>query len=293
MFTGSTATGRTVAEQAGDAAHRRIDGARRQERDDRAARTPTSGAPSRAPSARCSRTPASSASRSSGCSCTSRSRTSSPRSWSSACSGMKLGTTLDYGADMGSLISAVAARDGDDARRRRGVEGRRGAGRRHARGRTSARTSTSRRCSAASTDGMTLFRDETFGPVVAISRFSSEDEVVARANDSDYGLNFSRLDARHAARPRDRHAPAGRHGQRQRGLHRRVGVGGRADGRHEGIRARPPPRRARHPEVHRGADHRRAAAAADRTAAAACATALWTRVMTVSLRLLRRTPGVR
>jgi succinate-semialdehyde dehydrogenase/glutarate-semialdehyde dehydrogenase len=40
-------------------------------------------------------------------------------------------------------------------------------------------------------DGMTLFRDETFGPVVSITRFSSEDDVVARANDSDYGLNFS------------------------------------------------------------------------------------------------------
>src|SRR5439155_1417580 len=40
-------------------------------------------------------------------------------------------------------------------------------------------------------DGMSLFRDETFGPVVSISRFSSEDEAVARANDSDYGLNFS------------------------------------------------------------------------------------------------------
>ena len=40
-------------------------------------------------------------------------------------------------------------------------------------------------------DGMTLFREETFGPVVAISRFDSEDEVVERANDSDYGLNFS------------------------------------------------------------------------------------------------------
>jgi succinate-semialdehyde dehydrogenase/glutarate-semialdehyde dehydrogenase len=40
-------------------------------------------------------------------------------------------------------------------------------------------------------DGMTLFKDETFGPVVAISRFTSEDEVIKRANDSDYGLNFS------------------------------------------------------------------------------------------------------
>jgi succinate-semialdehyde dehydrogenase/glutarate-semialdehyde dehydrogenase len=40
-------------------------------------------------------------------------------------------------------------------------------------------------------DGMTLFRDETFGPVASLSTFSSEDEVVARANDSDYGLNFS------------------------------------------------------------------------------------------------------
>jgi succinate-semialdehyde dehydrogenase/glutarate-semialdehyde dehydrogenase len=40
-------------------------------------------------------------------------------------------------------------------------------------------------------EGMTLFTDETFGPVVAISRFASEDEAVTRANDSDFGLNFS------------------------------------------------------------------------------------------------------
>src|SRR3954452_24332127 len=40
-------------------------------------------------------------------------------------------------------------------------------------------------------EGMTLFRDETFGPVVAVSRFSDIEDVVARANDSDYGLNFS------------------------------------------------------------------------------------------------------
>jgi succinate-semialdehyde dehydrogenase / glutarate-semialdehyde dehydrogenase len=40
-------------------------------------------------------------------------------------------------------------------------------------------------------EGMTLFRDETFGPVASISTFSSEEEAIARANDSDYGLNFS------------------------------------------------------------------------------------------------------
>jgi succinate-semialdehyde dehydrogenase / glutarate-semialdehyde dehydrogenase len=40
-------------------------------------------------------------------------------------------------------------------------------------------------------NGMTLFTDETFGPVVAVSRFASDDEAVARANDSDFGLNFS------------------------------------------------------------------------------------------------------
>jgi succinate-semialdehyde dehydrogenase/glutarate-semialdehyde dehydrogenase len=40
-------------------------------------------------------------------------------------------------------------------------------------------------------EGMTMFADETFGPVVAISRFSSDDEVVERANDSDFGLNAS------------------------------------------------------------------------------------------------------
>ena len=38
---------------------------------------------------------------------------------------------------------------------------------------------------------MTLFAEETFGPVVSLQRFSSPDEAVEKANDSPYGLNFS------------------------------------------------------------------------------------------------------
>jgi succinate-semialdehyde dehydrogenase/glutarate-semialdehyde dehydrogenase len=41
------------------------------------------------------------------------------------------------------------------------------------------------------TEDMELYSEETFGPVAAIYRFSSEDEAIARANASDFGLNFS------------------------------------------------------------------------------------------------------
>jgi succinate-semialdehyde dehydrogenase / glutarate-semialdehyde dehydrogenase len=40
-------------------------------------------------------------------------------------------------------------------------------------------------------EDMTLFADETFGPVASVSRFSSDEEAIARANDSKFGLNFS------------------------------------------------------------------------------------------------------
>ena len=41
------------------------------------------------------------------------------------------------------------------------------------------------------TDEMALARDETFGPVVAVARVADAEEAVRRANDTDYGLNAS------------------------------------------------------------------------------------------------------
>ena len=38
------------------------------------------------------------------------------------------------------------------------------------------------------TEAMAIMREETFGPVLPIARVSSDEEAVARANDSDYGL---------------------------------------------------------------------------------------------------------
>lgn len=46
------------------------------------------------------------------------------------------------------------------------------------------------------TEDMLLCREETFGPVLAIYRVGSDDEAVARANDSRYGLNASVWSAR-------------------------------------------------------------------------------------------------
>jgi succinate-semialdehyde dehydrogenase/glutarate-semialdehyde dehydrogenase len=57
-------------------------------------------------------------------------------------------------------------------------------GKRHARGRTFFEPTVLGECAPA----MSLFREETFGPVAPLFRFGSEEEVIALANDTEYGL---------------------------------------------------------------------------------------------------------
>ena len=46
------------------------------------------------------------------------------------------------------------------------------------------------------THEMRIMREETFGPVLPVMAFDSDDEAVRLANDSEYGLGGERLDAR-------------------------------------------------------------------------------------------------
>ena len=54
-------------------------------------------------------------------------------------------------------------------------------------------------------------REEIFGPVAALVPFDTEDEAVALANDTDYGLAVLGLDDRPVPRPPGRPADARRH----------------------------------------------------------------------------------
>jgi succinate-semialdehyde dehydrogenase/glutarate-semialdehyde dehydrogenase len=110
--------------------------------------------------------------------------------FAAAARAMKLSPELDYGADMGSLVTAkqleTVTHHVDDA---------------VAKGATVLAGGRARpdigpffyepTILTGVREGMVAFRDETFGPVVSLYPVQSEEEAIARANDSAYGLNFS------------------------------------------------------------------------------------------------------
>jgi succinate-semialdehyde dehydrogenase / glutarate-semialdehyde dehydrogenase len=103
---------------------------------------------------------------------------------------IQIGNAADFGCDMGSLINhdqlARVSGHVEDARSK-GATVLTGARR---------RTDIGEFCYEPTiltgvTPEMDCYADETFGPVVSVYPVANEAEAVARANDSDYGLNAS------------------------------------------------------------------------------------------------------
>ena len=84
--------------------------------------------------------------------------------------------------------------------------------------------------------GMRVVREETFGPLLTVERFATEDEAIALGNDTTYGLAGAVWTARRGAGAPGGRGAAPRHGVDQR---LRPVRAGRGVGRHEALRQRP------------------------------------------------------
>jgi succinate-semialdehyde dehydrogenase/glutarate-semialdehyde dehydrogenase len=110
--------------------------------------------------------------------------------FATATKAMKLSAAIDYSGDMGSLVSQkqldTVARHVDDA---------------VAKGATVLAGGKARpdlgpyfyepTILTGVDETMEVYAHETFGPLVSLYRVADEDEAIAKANDSEYGLNFS------------------------------------------------------------------------------------------------------
>jgi len=103
---------------------------------------------------------------------------------------MKLGWSKSWDVDMGSLISRHHAEKVMNRIHRAVLDGAKVLAGGAVRGELGA-TFVEPTVLAGATDTMPISREETFGPVVAMYPVRNAEEAIARANDSDFGLNAS------------------------------------------------------------------------------------------------------
>ena len=110
--------------------------------------------------------------------------------FAAAAQAMTLSAGLDYSGDMGSLVSQkqldTVVRHVEDAKAK-GATVLAGGNARRDLGPYFFEPTILTEVDAS----MEVFAHETFGPVVSLYRVADEEEAIAKANDSDYGLNFS------------------------------------------------------------------------------------------------------
>ena len=129
---------------------------------------------------------------------------------------LKLGNGLDEGVNQGPLIEEKAVEKVEqhitDALAKGAVclTG----GKRSALGGTFFRTD----CLSGVTAQMAVAREETFGPLCPVFRFETEAEVIAAANDTEYGFGSLPLYGRYRPSVARRRSLGIRHGRYQYGL---------------------------------------------------------------------------
>ena len=123
---------------------------------------------------------------------------------------IRLGIGLDDATEAGALITAehrAGSRATSRPRSRRAPGSWPAAAARRSRSSRPA-SSTARRCSPTSTATMRIIREEVFGPVLTIERFTTEDEAIELGNDTTYGLAGAVWTADPSARSASRRASA-------------------------------------------------------------------------------------
>ena len=98
---------------------------------------------------------------------------------------LKVGDGVEAGVTTGPLINKAAVAKVQEHIADAVGEGR---ARSWSAARRSAATSSSRRCSRDVTPDMAVAREETFGPVAPLFRFKTEEEAIAMANNTEFGL---------------------------------------------------------------------------------------------------------